>query len=176
VQVEENRRRLPYVDWHVADLDAADGKGAPETLRDSFDVVIASELIEHLDHPEALLRNARELARPGTGHLLLSTQSGPLRETERRVGHRRHWSRTGMNDALVRTGWAPIRLWNCGFPFHDLSKWYANRDAEGSMSRFSENPYGVREDLVCLALRLAFRFNSRSHGAQLYAVARRSAA
>ena len=79
-----------------------------------------------------------------------------------------------MHDALVRTGWAPVRLWNCGFPFHDLSKWYANRDADGSMARFSEKPYGLREDLVCLALRTAFRFNSRSHGAQLYALARRS--
>lgn len=171
-QVAENTRLHPTVAWHVADLDAANS-GMPEALRASFDVVIASELIEHLDHPEALLRNAHDLARPGSGHLVLSTQSGPLRETERRVGHRRHWSREEMGAALLATGWVPVRLWNTGFPFHDLSKWYANLDAEGTMTRFAERPYGLREDLICLALRAAFRLNSRRRGAQLFAIARR---
>jgi len=170
-QVEENRRRLPGLDWHVADLDAVDG--VPEALSGRFDAVIASELIEHLDHPEQFLRNARQLARPGTGHLLLSTQSGPLRETERRVGHRRHWGAGEMRAALTGSGWAPVRVWNCGFPFHDLSKWYANRDPDGTMARFGARPYGLREDLVCYALRAAFRLNSGRHGAQLFAVARR---
>jgi 2-polyprenyl-3-methyl-5-hydroxy-6-metoxy-1,4-benzoquinol methylase len=170
-QVAENARRLPEIEWRVADLDAGDG--VPRELHGTFDVVIASELIEHLDHPEVLLRNASALARPGTGHLLLSTQSGPLRETERRVGHRRHWSVAEMSAALARNGWAPVRVWNCGFPFHDLSKWYANLDPDGSMTRFAEKPYGLREDLVCYALRTAFRLNSRRRGAQLFAVARR---
>jgi 2-polyprenyl-3-methyl-5-hydroxy-6-metoxy-1,4-benzoquinol methylase len=171
-QIAENARLHPSVAWHVADLDAAKN-GTPEALRGSFDVVIASELIEHLDHPEALLRNAHDLARPGSGHLVLSTQSGPLRETERRVGHRRHWSREEIGAALVATGWVPVRLWNTGFPFHDLSKWYANLDPEGTMTRFADKPYGLRENLVCLALRAAFRLNSRRRGAQLFAVARR---
>ncbi len=171
-QIEQNARAHPQVAWHVADLDAARG-GVPAALMGSFDVVIASELIEHLDHPEALLRNARDLARPGTGHLVLSTQSGPLRETERRVGHRRHWSREEIGAALALAGWLPVRSWNSGFPFHDLSKWYANLDAEGTMSRFANKPYGLFEDLVCLALRGAFRLNSRTRGAQLFAVARR---
>jgi SAM-dependent methyltransferase len=171
-QVESNRRRQPAIDWHVADLDAPDA--VPPALRGAFDVVIASELIEHLDHPERLLRNARDLARPAEGHLLLSTQSGPLRETERRVGHRRHWSRVEIRTALLEAGWTPLRVWNCGFPFHDLSKWYANRDPDGAMARFADRPYGLQEDLICYALRTAFRLNSRRFGAQLFAVARRT--
>jgi len=170
-QVAENTRRLPQIGWHVADLDARDA--IPEALRGTFDVAIASELIEHLDHPEALLENARALVRPGTGHLLLSTQSGKVRETERRVGHRRHWTRDEMRALLTRCGWAPVRVWNAGFPFHDLSKWYANLDPDRSMVEFAEKPYGMREDLICFALRGAFRLNSRHAGAQLFAVAHR---
>jgi len=170
-QLAENARALPAITWRAADLDASGG--IPEDLSGKFDAVIATELIEHLDHPEALLRNARTLARPGTGKLFLSTQSGPLRETERRVGHRRHWTRGEMEVALVGAGWTPERVWNCGFPFHDLSKWYANRDPEATMDRFAARRYGLREDLICFALRAAFRLNSDRHGAQLFAIARR---
>jgi 2-polyprenyl-3-methyl-5-hydroxy-6-metoxy-1,4-benzoquinol methylase len=170
-QIADNARRLPTIEWHAADLDGDDR--IPRALWGTFDIVIASELIEHMDHPEALLRNARRLARPGTGRLLLSTQSGPLRETERRVGHRRHWSQAEMQQALIDAGWVPIRVWNCGFPFHDLSKWYANLDPGASMARYAEKAYGPRENFVCYALRTAFRFNSRRRGAQLFAVAKR---
>lgn len=172
-QVRENARRHPTIDWYLADLDAPPGN-LPGALAGSFDVVLATELIEHLDHPEALLRNACELARQGEGRLILSTQSGPLRETERRVGHRRHWTRAQMSEALLAAGWSPERIWNCGYPFHDLSKWYANLDPDGSMTQFAEKPYGFKQNLVCSALRTAFRLNSRRVGAQLYAVARRS--
>ncbi len=171
-QLAENARRLPRVGWHALDLDA--GPQLPPGLRRAFDLVIACEIIEHLDHAETFLRTARDLVIPETGRLVLSTQSGPLRETERRVGHRRHWTRGEMAEALARTGWEPERVWNCGFPFHDLSKWYANRDPAGSMDRFASRPYGLAENLICLALRTAFRANSRTRGAQLFAVARRA--
>jgi SAM-dependent methyltransferase len=170
-QIQENRRERSWADWQIADLDGSVQFEAP--LVGGFDTVIASEVIEHLDRPDCLLRNAFALVRPG-GHLLLTTQSGPVRETERRVGHRRHFSVREMHDLLTDAGWQSERVWNEGFPFHDLSKWYANRNPDVSMARFGQNAYGRREDLVCLALRLAFRLNSRRRGAQLFAIARRS--
>jgi 2-polyprenyl-3-methyl-5-hydroxy-6-metoxy-1,4-benzoquinol methylase len=170
-QLAENARRLPFAAWHALDLDA--GVDVPPELAGTFDVVVACELIEHLDHPEAFLVTALRLARPATGMLILSTQSGPIRATERHVGHRRHWSRAEMRAALEAAGWKPERVWNEGFPFHDWSKWYANLRPEGTMERFAAKPYGIREDLVCFALRAAFRVNSRRRGAQLFAVARR---
>ena len=171
-QIEVNRRALPALRWEAADLE----QPLPDetTLAGSFDAVIAAEIIEHVGAPEPLLRNALRMARPG-GRLLLSTQSGPLRETERRVGHQRHFSREEMEGLLRSTGWKVERVWNCGFPFHDLSKWFANRNPDASMQRFGEQAYGPLENLVCLGLRLAFRLNSRRRGAQLFAVARRPA-
>ena len=170
--VELNRASHPDVEWHTADLDrplpAAGG------LAGRFETVVASEVVEHVDDPATFLTNAAALARPGAT-LLLSTQSGPLRETERRVGHVRHFSRREMSKLLERAGWQPVRVWNTGFPFHDLSKWYANRDPDASMGRFGDGAYGRRERFVCAALRFAFCFNSRRRGAQLFAVARRPA-
>ena len=71
----------------------------------------------------------------------------------------------------MQAGWEPLRIWNAGFPFHDLSKWWANVNPDKSMAQFSGQAYGVYQNFVCLALRFAFLFNSGSHGAQLFAVA-----
>lgn len=164
-QIAENRERAPKIEWIVGDLSQQ-----IETAS-TFECITASEVIEHLDDPKALLENARRL---GTT-LILTTQSGPVRETERRVGHVRHFTAQEMTKLLDETGWQPVRVWNEGFPFHDLSKWWANRDADASMARFGGNErYGVRERAICFALRTAFRLNLRSRGAQLYALARKA--
>ena len=169
MQIERNRDRRPEIEWMAADLQE------PLTPARRFEAVVASEVIEHLDEPSMLLRNAAVLAEAG-GLLVVTTQSGPVRETERRVGHVRHFAAGDLSRMLERSGWTPLRVWNEGFPFHDLSKWWANRDAEATMARFGgSKPYGAREKAVCLALRAAFLLNSRSRGAQLYAIAERSA-
>jgi cyclopropane fatty-acyl-phospholipid synthase-like methyltransferase len=167
-QIQLNRRAMPSVDWHVCDLDG----DFTLTVRHRADALVASEVIEHLDHPQEFLRSARALA-SATGKLYLSTQSGPLRETERRVGHRRHFTAGELSGLLKDTGWLPIRVWNTGFPFHDLSKWYANINPDRSMAEFDERPYGFKQNAICWALRQAFRLNSRRRGAQLFAVAAR---
>lgn len=170
-QVEQNRARLPGIRWFAADL--TDASGLLAELCGKFDAVIASELVEHVDDAEVVLRNARLLASQG-GFLFLSTQSGPIREMERIVGHVRHFSRDHTRALLMQAGWEPVRVWNCGFPFHDLSKWLANIRPAATMERFGGERYGLFENLVCAGLRVAFRFNSRARGAQLFAVARRA--
>ena len=170
-RIEANRESIPEIEWICADLQQPVG-GATAPLPQEFDTVIASEIIEHLDNPALLLSHARSFARQD-GHLILSTQSGPVRETERRVGHVRHFTRGELWALLDGAGWTPLRAWNEGFPFHDLSKWWANRDPGGSMERFGSKAYGLRERAVCAALRAAFAFNSSRRGAQLFALARR---
>lgn len=168
-QIELNRRRLPDVDWRTMDLST---RGCvSREMHGRFDVVVASEVIEHVQDPEAFLENAFRLAVSGGGRLLLSTQSGVVRETERRVGHLRHFDPAEMEVLLRRSGWTPVRIWSCGFPFHNLSKWWANRHPSASMSRFGGDRYGPYQNLVCSLLRLAYRLNSTRRGAQLFAVA-----
>lgn len=157
-QIEANRERDSSIEWRAADLQQSLAQS------DSFDVVVAAEIIEHLDDPSAFLRNARALGR----NLILTTQSGPIGETERRVGHTRHFTAAAMRSLLDETGWRPQRVWNEGFPFHDLSKWLANVNADASMRRFGEQHYGPLERFVSWGLRVAFRFNSRKRGAQLF--------
>ena len=167
-QIESNRRREPTMEWAVADLES-DEPILPQ-WQGGFDVVIASEIVEHLEHPERLLKHAWNLARPG-GMLLLSTQSGRVHETEKRVGHRRHFSLSEMDILLREAGWMPVRLWNAGFPFHDWSKAAANLSPGRALREFGQKPYGFFQRFVCFVLRVLFLFNSADRGAQLFALA-----
>jgi SAM-dependent methyltransferase len=167
-QIEANQSRQPGVTWRIADLNHV--AAFPADLLGRFDTLISLEVIEHLDHPASLLRNALQLAAPGA-RLILSTQSGRVGETERRVGHLRHFSVADMTELLDSAGWRPVRVWNTGFPFHDWSKRLANLNPDASMRMFSEQRYGPLQRAVCALLRLAFRFNSAHHGNQLFAVA-----
>lgn len=169
--IEANRAAMPEIRFQDANLDGP--VSFPADLEGSFEAVFASEIIEHLDHPDTFLENALRLAAPGRGRLFLSTQTGPIRTTERNVGHRQHFDASQMRRLLERTGWQPVRIWNCGFPFHDLSKWYANLRPDASMRRFGDQAYGPVENAICYGLRLAFTLNSDRRGAQLFAIGRR---
>lgn len=41
------------------------------------------------------------------------------------------------------------------------------------MAEFGDRAYGLKQNAICAALRVAFKLNSRSRGAQLFAIARR---
>lgn len=170
VHIEHNRNIEPTIKWVIGDLESPSSLESVPSA--AFDAVIASEVIEHLVDGVTMLGIAHRLAKP-KGQLFLSTQSGVIRETERRVGHVQHYSAEEMFALLTRVGWKPVHIWNTGFPFHDLSKWYANRDPDRTMKQFGESDYGFYQNVVCAALRFAFQFNSRRSGAQLFAIAQR---
>jgi SAM-dependent methyltransferase len=167
-QIEANRLQDPGIRWEAMDLDREDTAG--NELAGRFDIVLATEVIEHLENPAHFLRQALRLSVSG-GRLILSTQSGRIGETEKRVGHRRHFSAEDMERLLAETGWTPRRVWNEGFPFHDWSKRAANLFPDAAMREFSDKPYGWAKRSLCLLLRSAFQLNSLRQGAQLFAVA-----
>lgn len=165
-QIDDNRKRMPDVAWFAANLETdalAFGR--------RFDALTCSEVIEHLADPAKFLRGARDLANPNA-LLVITTQSGHVRETEKRVGHHRHFTAADMSQLLRDNGWTPERVWNAGFPFHDWSKWAANLSPDTAMDTFGSRPYGAVKRTIAALLRALFLLNSNSRGAQLFALAR----
>lgn len=170
-RIRQNRVLLPDIDWYSANLESPVSE-LPQEARGVCDAVVACELIEHLADPAALLTTAASLAVPGRGLLFLSTQSGPIGATERYVGHQRHFSVRDLTELLGATGWEATRVWNTGYPFHDLSKWIASLRPDTMIEQFNNKAYGPAQRLVCWSLRALFKLNSQTRGAQLFAVAR----
>jgi len=105
----------------------------PSTIgNESFDVAIATEVIEHLVRPRNLPRFAKQLLRPG-GHLIISTPyHGYLKNLILTLtnrwdahlnpfwdgGHIKFWSRKTLSQLLNETGFSVIRFIGAGrLPF-----------------------------------------------------------
>ena len=170
-QITANREAYPAVEWHRADLAS---KTYENPLGAGVDLAISSEVIEHIEQHQTYVQNIFNSLNPG-GALILSTQSGTVYPTEKYVFHVRHWPAEDMRQLLAQTGFNEIKVWNEGYPFHNLSKYIANRDPDKAVKNFRVAQYGPKQLAVCLALRFLFLFNSRTRGAQLFAVAKKPA-
>ena len=59
---------------------------------------VCSEVLEHVDEPVVLLRNARSWLAPGC-RLVVTVPGGPMSAFDRHIGHRRHFSPGGSRRA-----------------------------------------------------------------------------
>src|SRR5215468_2310489 len=88
--VEISRRKVPGAYFIQRDLLRT--LEPPEELRHWATHAICSEVIEHMDDPGLLLRNARDFMRPGCV-LIITAPGGPMSAFDKHIGHRKHWCR-----------------------------------------------------------------------------------
>lgn len=83
----------------------------PPVGRESFDVVAALDVLEHLDNDAAALRHASHLVAPG-GMLLVTVPACPSLwgEQDRVSHHRRRYTRTSLRKAFEGAGLAAPRI------------------------------------------------------------------
>jgi 2-polyprenyl-3-methyl-5-hydroxy-6-metoxy-1,4-benzoquinol methylase len=82
---------------------------------EEFDVVIMSEVIEHLDNPQLVLQEIRKFVRPN-GRFVITVPSGPVTYFDRYIGHKRHYSKVSLAETLQSAQLVPIQIKAIGFP------------------------------------------------------------
>lgn len=123
---------------NVLDGDWGEGTGEAGT---PFDVVLLSEVLEHLDDDLAALAACQRLLSPG-GCLLLTVPGNPALWTrwDDLAGHKRRYTRQELVSKLEGSGFRVRSLVNWGFP---LTGWLAIRGARMRARRVEEqNPDG----------------------------------
>ncbi len=152
----------------VTDLDASDQGWATHA--------VCSEVLEHVDRPDLLLRNARPYLATGC-RLVVTVPGGPRSAFDRHIGHRQHFTPRSLRQTLEDGGFSVARVDRAGAPFFNLyriSVMLRGRQLIEDVSR-SEGPASPPK-AIKLAYRVfdtAFRFNlpSTPVGWQLVAVA-----
>jgi SAM-dependent methyltransferase len=157
----------------------------------TFDLVCAFEVLEHIEDDEAALAAWSERITPG-GRLLLSVPAGPKRlgASDEMVGHFRRYDRDGVRDLLAAAGLAEIDVRTYGFPLgyalevvrNQVVKRTAGRGSREERTAASGRLYqpSGRAALLTAAAAAPFRvvqrpFSRTGLGTGLVALARRPA-
>jgi SAM-dependent methyltransferase len=113
------RARAPSSETFLLDLTAPDFDAQHAGRFRRFELVICSEVIEHVADDELALRRLERLLAPG-GCLIVTVPGGKMSHFDRAIGHRRHYRKDELEARLANAGLEPVRVMAWGFPFQNL--------------------------------------------------------
>ena len=165
--VEQNERRHPFATFHTLDIQ----RGA---LDRTFEAVICTEVVEHLDDRPRALKHLASMVSPG-GHLILTCPTGRVHATEKHFGHVNHPSPRELRGDLVAAGLEVESIKRWGFPLYTALKYATNVKPDWALKNFANTEYSKGAKMVSKALYYANFFNLPTSplGCQLFVLARR---
>ncbi|HEY3500475.1 MAG TPA: class I SAM-dependent methyltransferase [Polyangiaceae bacterium] len=183
--LEQVRARCPASDAFLLDLTAGDFEREHAERFGRFDLVVCSEVIEHVADDALALRRLERFLAPG-GCLIVTVPGGKMSRFDVAIGHRRHYRKDELEARLVSGGLEPVRVMAWGFPFQNFYRsavrvasraaipGHAPREGSGKSGGLSRILGAGYAAFGALMLPLFF-LNLPWLGEQLVAVARKSA-
>lgn len=163
--IEQNKSRYPSYQFNCADIVYLTNS------KQSYDVVICSEVIEHiLDYKKAIVSIANYV-KPG-GILIITTQSGKRYYSDIKVGHTQHFTCNELNSLLQKHHFSSLKLFRTGFPFYTLQKiiYHLFPRFGESMHNDSTNTLRVIKRVLFNIIFILFKFSikNKALGPQLF--------
>jgi SAM-dependent methyltransferase len=171
--VEQSQRLVPEARFLQRNLLAP----VPDTeYRNWATHAVCSEVLEHLDEPVRLLRNAQEYLAPGC-LLVVTVPGGPMSAFDRHIGHRTHYTPDSLKRLLESAGFVVTTSFAAGFPFFNLYRLVVLLRGRHLIDDVAQKETAAASDLVQFVMavfRFLFRFNLTRcrFGWQIVAVAR----
>jgi SAM-dependent methyltransferase len=166
--VEVSSRRVPTATFRQRDLLQPEPPGEGTDFGATH--AICSEVLEHVDEPAVLLRNAARYLAPGC-KLVVTVPGGPMNAFYKHIGHRRHYSPQEIREVLQQAGYRVEELYAAGFPFFNLFRRLIGWRGEKLIQTVSGEPsLAVRFGMTVFDL--LFRLNLMRWGWQTLAVVR----
>lgn len=172
--VEISRRKVPGARFVQRNL--LDETNPPEDQQRWGTHGVCSEVIEHLDNPGLLLKNARAYMQEGCC-LILTAPGGPMSAFDTYIGHRKHWQHREIESLLRTAGYQPDLVTGVGFPFFNLYRCLVILRGEKLICDVSKNPaqktsFAARGAMALFQRLLRQNLNSSRRGWQMIAKAR----
>jgi SAM-dependent methyltransferase len=172
--VAQAQAKLPSARFRQVDLLSG---AAPDPEEASWAThAICSEVLEHVDDPVRLLRNARKWMRAGC-LLVVTVPGGPMSAFDRYIGHRRHFRPRDLHALLADSGLETLEVAAAGFPFFNLYRALVISRGERLITEAKTSSDGTPSRLLRTGMFVfgaLFRLNLRNsrYGWQTVAVAR----
>ena len=147
----EVARRRVRGEFHAMDLESG-------SIDRTFDLVLTSQVIEHLHDDDGFLRRLRAMCGK---HVIVATMQGRMRPSEVHIGHLRNYTRKGLEAKMRGAGFEVDRVIEWGFPFYSPLYRSAIELIGGQTAKIG---HSKRDRLVADALYHLYRLNSSRHG------------
>ncbi len=133
---------------------------------------LCSDVLEHLDNPQLLLRNAAAYMAPGC-KLVVTVPGGWWNAFYGHIGHRRHYTPADLKTLLESSGFTVERTFAAGFPFFNLYRMLVTLRGEGLIEQAARRPSLALRTAGAVFNALSSHLNlSHPWGWQMLAVAR----
>ena len=161
---EQNTARYPYAKFHTLNVQQ-------EFLDQQFDLVICSEVIEHLDDRKIAFQHLTKMMTPG-GTLVVTAPTGYLYATEKIWGHTTHPTVKELEQHALHNNLSLVQCSNWGFPTYAALKYVTNINPEWSVKHFAAKQMGLLAKMISTILYYVNYLNlpHSSYGCQLFAV------
>jgi SAM-dependent methyltransferase len=181
--IADSRKRNPTFDLFQLDLTHPDFVTTYADRIGAFDLVVCSEVLEHIPNDALAASNVCKLLSP-TGVAIVTVPGGKMSAFDKVIGHQRHYSPETLSSRLGEAGFRVEQVLAWGFPFHSFyrtavriaSRWSV-RPGEKKQTQKSgvvPNVLGAAYGAFGKALKPLFYLNMSIWGEQLMAVGRRT--
>ncbi|MDX6204499.1 MAG: hypothetical protein QOF39_556 [Frankiales bacterium] len=117
---------------------------------------ICSEVLEHVEDPTTLMRNAVSLLAPGA-MVVVTVPGGPRSAFDKHIGHFTHYDATRLRRVLEDAGLEVDRILRAGFPFFNLYKLAVIARGQKLVEEIEARPSGETPSRTEAALTAFFR-------------------
>jgi 2-polyprenyl-3-methyl-5-hydroxy-6-metoxy-1,4-benzoquinol methylase len=106
-----------------------------ENFKETFDLVMAIQVVEHLPDDGAALRNMALMAKHW---VIVTTMRGHMRASEKSIGHLRNYSDNNLREKAASAGLEVVDLFGWGFPFYSpfyrtVAEWLPGGPPQGKI-------------------------------------------
>ena len=157
--VEQAGKNVPDASFRQMDLQAG-------TMDRNYDVVIMSEVLEHIEHDTAALKAIA----PHTRHIVISVPGGAEDKVDRQYGHYRNYHHDSLKKVMNEGGFDVIFYRRWGFPFHEILQFIMSRGQDGK--EVQDGAYTRLKIIIANILYGIFFLNVLPMGRQVFAVGR----
>lgn len=167
--IDDNKKRMPHCEFTVLNLEKE--KWLDEK---QFDLVISSEVIEHIVDWKSALKNLSDMTKK---YLLITVPSGKIRPIDKKVGHYQHFAGEELVKEIEKHGLSCRRIVRHGFPIHSLYKRLINNIAPDKIYNSFHNgeKYSFSQKIISQIIYKLFFLNYLFFsGSQLFILAERT--
>ena len=147
--LKKAKKRVPNSTFIKLDIEK-------ESLNQKFDLVICSQVLEHIQNDILALRNIYNMTNK---YFVLTVPTGRFDSTSRLMGHYRNYSVKEIKDKLHTANFEILeeRIW--GFPFHSLYKHTLNLLPDIQKKKIGFGKYNFLKKQFCKVLYWLFFLN-----------------